>query len=91
MKAKYQCAFCHKTNTKIKDVYVGGTMFSYGTKVGEEEVIDEDACDFYRCRNSFCGLVYCEDCLRRMDSTRGILFGKHYVCPKCGERVTNIG
>ena len=87
MKTKQWCSFCGKTNTKYITKYQSTGLFS-SREVGKEEVVDDNAV-FYRCTQ--CGEVYCQSCLSRMKSVKGILF-THFVCPnpKCGAKVCQI-
>lgn len=93
MEAKYTCRFCGKTNTKMKDItrYSGG-LFGSQKKVGEEEIIDTNAEDFYRCAN--CGTILCKTCCERQDvfkkEIKVFSTKKWTECPKCGNKMIKL-
>jgi hypothetical protein len=91
---KVQCSLCGNTNTKFEGEYApSGFLGLSSTKVGEHEVIDPDARDYYRCLS--CGRFYCEACFNKNCNKidRGFLTTKRWTqCPKpdCGGTVTKI-
>ncbi len=93
MDAKYSCRFCGKTNTKMEDItqYSGG-IFGSNKKVGEKEVIDKNAGDFYRC--SSCGTIMCLKCCERQkvfkDKVQVFSTKRWTECPKCSREMIKL-
>ncbi|TAH29051.1 MAG: hypothetical protein EAZ06_08065 [Cytophagales bacterium] len=88
MEAKYLCHFCAKTNTKIESITSG----FWATKVGEREVIDKYADDFYRCVG--CRRVMCSKCCERQKTFKKkvlVFSTKKWVeCPNCGDEMIKL-
>jgi hypothetical protein len=82
---KVQCSFCGKTNAKMEADYApSGFLGLSSTKVGEHEVIDSNADDFFRCVG--CGRIYCAEhhvslCFKK--DIGWITTKKWFECPKC--------
>ena len=93
MEAKYSCKFCGKTNTRMEDVTQrSGGLFGSHIKIGEKEVIDENADKYYRCTN--CGIIMCETCCERQGVFKKkvkVLSTKKWTeCPKCGSKMVKL-
>lgn len=83
---KIQCSFCGNTNTKFDSQYASSGFLGLGsTKVGEREVIDPNARDFYRCTE--CGRFICSKCMTEQKVHKqklGVFSNKYWTeCPKC--------
>lgn len=90
---KIQCSFCGKTNTKMDPQYASSGFLGLGsTKIGEHEIIDIKASDFYRCVN--CGRFICSSCCNKLGVFKrklGVFSEKHWTeCPKCSSEMIKI-
>lgn len=85
---KYSCRFCGKTNTKMQAIYQGFIQ----RKVGEEEVVDDRAGDYYRCTG--CGNIMCSTCCNRQNVFKkkvGVFSTKRWSeCPKCQAEMVQL-
>lgn len=94
MEPKYQCSFCGKSNTKFESISQSSGFLGMGsTKIGEREVVDEDAPKFHRCRN--CGKIICAPCGKKMgafkEKVRILLSTEKWTeCPKCGGELIQL-
>jgi len=90
---KIQCSFCGNTNTKFEGQYASSGFLGLGsTKVGEREVIDPNASDFYRCVG--CGRFFCQSCYTNLKVAKrksGFISDKRWTeCPKCKSEVIKL-
>lgn len=86
---KYACRFCGKTNTKLEPLHSGGL---FAKKIGEKEVIDNRADDYYRCTG--CGNIMCKTCCDRQKVFKrdvGVFSTKQWSeCPKCNSKMVQL-